>query len=43
MDKLTKKVIPKNPKKMTSSNIDKNNKLAKENQKFLKILHLIKN
>ncbi|MEM5014010.1 hypothetical protein ABER75_11665 [Niallia taxi] len=43
MDELTKKGIPKNPKKMTTSNIDKNNKLAKENQKVLKLLYLIKN
>lgn len=43
MEKETKKITPKNPKKITTSNIDKNSKLSKENRKMLKILHFLKN
>lgn len=43
MEKETKKINPKNPKKITTTNIDKNSNLSKENKKLLKILNFLKN
>lgn len=38
-----RKIKHKSPKKVTTSNIDKNNELSKENQKIIKYLNSMKN
>lgn len=37
-----KNVIPKNPKRITTSNIDKDNKLSKKNRKIIQYFRSVK-